>query len=277
MWKRSIEKYGEAVIKTKRIIEDFIKNKTDAYYEMNYCDTYKIAVFLDYLKPGMTVIDAGAYIGQFTILFNRIVYPSGRVIAFEPEEKNFESLVKSVNKDDNCVTCVNSALSNYHGRGGLCTTFGEMYPRGHFMIEDDNYARNIDVTYIDKYCKDNNIQKVDLLKVDVEGQDLKVLQGAENIIDSNKDIIIPIEIHQGNDLSVFEAAPAKRGLSYDLLDEKRGYIIHKNRFLPDKKEIYDFFKSKGFKLYDLHDELKDITNEPVETKIQKMTEIIAKR
>lgn len=48
------------------------------------------------LKPGMTFVDVGANIGYYTLLAERIIGPSGTVIAFEPEPKNFALLSKTV-------------------------------------------------------------------------------------------------------------------------------------------------------------------------------------
>ena len=205
---------------------EFINSRT---YKGNESNTYKnqICFFNSYLKQGMVAIDAGACRGIFTVLFNKLVYPNGKVFAFEPEEKNFNDLIKAVTIDNNCVTCINSALSDYCGRGTLYI-YDDGRPEWHYMVESDK--DNINVTYIDKFCRDNKITKVDLLKIDVEGQDLKVLNGAEYIIDNNENIAIVMEVHHGD------------------------------RFAEQKEDVFEFFISKKFRLYSLENNFEEIVD-----------------
>lgn len=245
-------------------LEKYIRGKTNTEYELTEADGNKIIFLTEFINDGMTVIDAGAFVGTFTTLLDMAVLPHGKVYAFEPQEDNFNKLLNSTDSSSR-ITCINSALSDYHGRGKLCP-FNEVTPQAYFMVEIKDFGEeNIDVTYIDKFCKDNNITKVDLIKIDVEGQCLKVLKGAEYIINTNKDIIIMIEIHQGNDKPVLT-----------INEDSVATVYLRNRFPNQKKEIHEFFISKGFKLYDLENKFKDITNDPVSGG-SSITEILAMR
>jgi len=223
--------------------KEFIKSKIhDKKYREDHEHKNKIAFFANYLKPGMTVIDAGACVGEFTVLFDKLVQPTGKVFAFEPETRNFQGLIE--NTKDGCTTCIRSALSDYCGRGNL--HIHRKYQGWHYLTKSKTDSTsdfitgidNTEVTYIDKFCKDNEITKVDLIKIDVEGQDLEVLKGAEKTIENNNDIVIVIELHS------------------------------QERFPEQNKEILEFFASKKFRLYDLVDSFKEITNLNYETSIE---------
>lgn len=241
-------------LRNLKAVDDYIRK-----YETRRCEAYKIVIASRYLKSGMIAIDAGAHIGFFTSIFNKFVSPDGKVIAFEPNEGNFKQLREI--EESNCIIFVNSAISDYHGDGFLCTEFKNSL--GYFMVEDTEYAKyinNIKVTYLDKFCTENNISKINLLKLDVEGQELKALYGAEKIID-NSDLIIIIEIHHGNDKPVSDTQQ----------------IIHKNRFPSHVDKIYNFLKSKKFRLYNLEKDLEEVTNNIVDTNRQRIEEIVAIR
>jgi len=207
----------------KKIIKEIEKITHKSLRGIVY--TNEISFLKKYLKPGMTVIDAGACVGTLTILFNNLVYPSGTVIAFEPEAKNFRRLITYVDKDPcgTVCTCIQLALSNYYGSGFLNV---QKHDEWHFMTKSK--GEKIYVTYIDRFCDDFGIENVDLIKIDVEGQDLKVLKGASNIINKNKNIVLIMEVHHGG------------------------------MYPKQKDEIFEFLTSRNFKLYDLKNEYKEI-------------------
>src|SRR5262249_50771128 len=62
----------------------------------------EVEIFKKVIKPGDTVVEAGACIGAHTVVFSRIVGPNGLVVAFEPERNNFYTL------------CGNIAINNLH-------------------------------------------------------------------------------------------------------------------------------------------------------------------
>lgn len=55
---------------------------------------FETNIMKNYIKEGDIVIDVGANIGYFTLLFSKLVGENGKVFAFEPESKNFELLKK---------------------------------------------------------------------------------------------------------------------------------------------------------------------------------------
>ena len=184
-------------------------------------DFRKRTIFENYLKPGMTVINAGACTGHYTKVFYNCLKPSGKIIAFEPEKNNFKTL-QSKFKDTDVVVLEEKALSDYCGSAKL-KVCGKV---GHHHISDTGNLE-IQITTIDTYCADNNIEKVDLIKMDVEGQDLKLLYGAQDIIKKSSPVVIVAELHY-------------------------------HHFKLNKDKINEFFKLNNFELYSLRTDFEKI-------------------
>lgn len=148
-------------------------------------DKYESAttdLFRQILKPGMTVIDVGANVGYFSLLAADLVGSSGTVYAFEPEPENNTLLLTNI--EINSYTNIRAkkvAVSNTCGS----TDF--------FLSELDNGSHSIyeagargvaatlsvETTTLDAFIEEEEWPVVDLLKIDVEGAELMVLEGME--------------------------------------------------------------------------------------------------
>jgi len=73
-----------------------------------------IKLYKKYILKNHIVVDAGANIGFYSLIFSKLVGKNGLVICFEPDLKNFNLLVKRTKKYPN-ILCVNAALSEHSG------------------------------------------------------------------------------------------------------------------------------------------------------------------
>jgi len=243
-------------------------------------DKKQIDMISSHLKSGMTAIDAGAYTGSVTNLFGKLVTSSGKIFAFEPSKETFIKLCDNT-KDNKHIRCINSAISDYHGCGYLCI-YGP--PTGYCMVDPlgaktqmDEYIdkrkknfEKINVTYIDKFCEDNLIEKVDFIKIDVEGQELEVLYGAEKTIDRSEHIKLIIEIHNQPERKPLSIT--KTDISFDM----------KHRFPDNNKKIHKFLKDKEFKAYHFNKDRPNtlgnkVTENNIAESVRGINEIIAIR
>ena len=140
------------------------------------------------IKPGDVVIDVGANIGYYTLIFAKLVGNTGKVIAFEPEPKNFEILKKnvSINKLTN-VILEQKIVSSTNGKTKLFLANTGIV--GHHTTPTKNSTNFIEVDSVtlDDYFLTNNIsKKINFLKIDVEGAEIKVLEGAKTILRNDK-------------------------------------------------------------------------------------------
>lgn len=155
------------------------------------------AIFNKYIKDGDTVVDAGAYIGYFTVLASELVGAKGTVYAFEPSPENAEVLNSNVvlNKCDN-VRIIQKAVSDSVG-------VVKFYPNpvnasGSTMFDNYSTTRRrhdptvrIDVTSLDAIIGD---RKVDFIKMDIEGGETKALKGMTQIIENNPNLKMIVEV-----------------------------------------------------------------------------------
>jgi FkbM family methyltransferase len=136
------------------------------------------------LQPDDVTFDIGANIGWYTTLFG-VRCPRGHCHAFEPDPEVFAELTTNcaLNRLGNSVTLNNLGVSD---RAGTTTIyrFAEL-PHGHSSLAPGLGARAegtaCQVTTLDRYRAERGIERIDLIKVDVEGAELLVLNGADRV------------------------------------------------------------------------------------------------
>lgn len=183
------------------------------------------------VKPGDVVFDVGANIGAHTLLLSQLVGATGKVFAFEPTDYAFNKLRDNLNLNRNLANRVQVE------QAFLCRSSDEKPPAQiysswplndqggnhplHQGIAKD--TSNAQAFSIDDYIHKNSLGKVDLIKLDVDGYECDVLNGAANTLKNLRPKVI-IEIapyvlqehgHSVDDLlSIFER------YGYQLFDEK---------------------------------------------------------
>lgn len=132
-------------------------------------------------QVGDTVIDVGANIGLFTVKASSKVGSGGFIIAIEPEPKNLSCLRLNTDGLDNIKVLEKVALS----KEGTVDLFisGEM--GGHSLIKTTHTTLQkikVQGDTLDNIASGLGLTKVDFIKIDVEGSELEVLKGAEDIL-----------------------------------------------------------------------------------------------
>ncbi len=159
-------------------------------YWLGYHHWREMDYFRENLKPGMTFIDVGANQGEFT-LFAAKYLRTGSVLSFEPEKTMFQALKKNIelNSFDN-IQYFNFGLGNKDGilklytssnvkpHGGIHEGLFTTYPDG----SRNEYVQEISIKRLDDALSNTKTARVDFIKIDVEGAELFVLQGAEETI-----------------------------------------------------------------------------------------------
>jgi FkbM family methyltransferase len=128
------------------------------------------------IKPGDVVIDIGAHIGYYTLLFSKLVGTSGHVFAFEPAPDSCDLLRRNVSTNGlNNVTIVNAAVGDNPGTGILY--LGSTALDNRTASRTGGAAIPINVLSLDAYFCDN--EKVDFVKMDIQGAEPLALRGME--------------------------------------------------------------------------------------------------
>lgn len=167
------------------------------------CWEWETYHFLEtWLRPGMTIVDAGAHIGQYSMLASARVGPEGRVHAFEPHPGLYEVLGRNLRRADcSNVVARRLALGRSHGTRDLflhpSDNAGATSLRPRDGAPPDPRVR-VTATTLDRYVGANRLRRVDLVKIDVEGAEIEVLEGAVRTLDANPDIVLVVEFLRPN-------------------------------------------------------------------------------
>lgn len=134
-------------------------------------------------NPELTFIDIGAHIGKYTVLAGRYLR-KGQVLAFEPHPENFEYLVLnvSINRINN-AKLFPLALLNKIGfvKMIIADTSGE-HSCKYSETKTNSKVINVPAVTLDYVVQRLNLKNVDLIKIDVEGAEIEVLEGAINTL-----------------------------------------------------------------------------------------------
>jgi FkbM family methyltransferase len=144
-------------------------------------------IIKDYSGNDIVIFDVGANVGQYLDILVPHLPANARVFSFEPSPIAFEKL-KGRNDFENILK-INAGLGEKKGFIKLFgvenqSTLASSFQRENFSEKSKFLEVPIDT--IDEYCHNNGIEKIDFLKVDVEGMDLAVLKGAKKMIDDDK-------------------------------------------------------------------------------------------
>lgn len=143
------------------------------------------------LKPGMAMVDVGANIGYFTNLAASLVGPLGRVIAIEPEPENLALLSANVRRNGHsAVTICACAVGDRPGESSLQLSD---WNKGHHRLRPHNSsgtAIKVPVETVDLLVKSHGLERVDIVKMDVEGYEPAVLAGMTQTVSRDRPIIV---------------------------------------------------------------------------------------
>jgi FkbM family methyltransferase len=130
------------------------------------------------ITPGMVVFDVGANVGFYTTLFARLVGPAGRVHAFEPDPLSFGILRQRTARHAN-VEANSTAVGDHPGSTTLsCNRSNRADNRVHPSLGDETAeAIEVPLTTLDDYCAARGIDRIDAVKMDVQGAEVAALAG----------------------------------------------------------------------------------------------------
>jgi FkbM family methyltransferase len=200
------------------------------------------------LQPHMTLFDVGANQGEVTLYAARRL-SQGRVVAFEPVDDHYRRLANNLqlNGLTNVVAC-NYCLGDRNGEVQLFATSKESSKHRHgwneglaSMFADGSQAEPFStakVCRLDDVVSDLKINRLDVLKIDVEGGELNVLRGArQSIVRFRPSIIVEMnaETFRSAGYASGDLCSLLQDLKYDGFQINRSGRVGKSRSrqLPD--------------------------------------------
>ena len=187
------------------------------------------------------IFDVGAHRGE-TVARYRQIYKDVKIYSFEPFEGAFEELMNR-NREDRKFIPLKMALSDKKGETDFFvndeSATNSLFPPVDISLradhDNDKYyvgTRKISVQTdtIDSFCKNNSIDYVDILKMDIQGGELKALEGARKMLDSAKFGLIYLEVEF---VRLYEGQPLFHNICEYL--NGFGYQLYKIYYLASAK------------------------------------------
>jgi len=180
----------------------------------------------EFLNKNSIVIDAGANIGLFS-LFASHLSPKGTVYAFEPASKNYDDLEFNVGGRPN-IKSIQKGLGDKIERTVMAVS--QHFPTSNsikksgFFKNQERYdsEEEIDVITIDSFVEQEGLKTVDFIKVDTEGYEKEVLEGAKNTIKKFSPVISISAYHIASDIKNITAIVKKINPKYQYILSQRG-------------------------------------------------------
>ena len=168
-------------------------------------EPYESDLMTRVLRRGATVIDIGAHIGYYSLLAARRIGRQGQVLAFEPAPDNFALLARNIrqNRLGQIVHAENCAVGDQPGEVTLyLSVVNNGDHRVHPATPEDDVLNNwgrprerlpVPAVSLDGYLQQHPLGPIDVIKMDVQGAELKVLQGMPVTLQQNPNVVLFIE------------------------------------------------------------------------------------
>jgi FkbM family methyltransferase len=237
--------------------------RNDLLSKALFFDEYEpneLAFLTKFLQNGDTFIDVGANLGLFSILAGWKVKAAGMVYAFEPSIENFQKLKENIslngftNIHPFCLGISDKSetklLHSFNAGHGALSSYSRQGREDYSPVE----TRTISLT---TFVRDEKVKKIDAIKIDVEGWELPVLIGAEEILVQHDAPLLMIEFNDSNarnaGFSCQEIFDRLVGYGYDLykydatvgklaLQSRKDYYEYQN-LIALKRQSNAFFKA----------------------------------
>lgn len=181
------------------------------------------------------VLDIGANTGLYSLV-TKALNPTAKVFAFEPLPKVLEYFNYNVEINNYDIVVVPKAASNFNGKAKV------------FLIEDHDFATSVTVNKsllaettpqkeleietirVDDFIQQNKIERIDLMKIDVETHEPEVLEGMGEFLDKFKPDFL-IEIWDAECAKKISAIFKDKGYLYFDIDDKNDVVTQKDEII----------------------------------------------
>jgi FkbM family methyltransferase len=208
----------------------------------------EIETLTEAARPGTVAIDAGAHVGVFTIPLARAVGTAGAAWAIEPLPENVRRLRANLRANGlHNVTVLAAAASDVDGQVAFEVAGDSAYGSTREVLSGWGTAEVIQVSAVrlDTEWRRHGMPRVSVIKIDVEGAELRVLRGAENLLRALRPQLL-IEVPDPDELE--QIMRYLSSFDYERL-ETPGFAAHNHLFLgaPGRPELVVSASSSGWR------------------------------
>ena len=209
-------------------------------------ERFQTKLFKDLIHEGMVVVDIGAHIGYYTLLAAERVGKKGAVFAFEPDESNYDLLIKNIKQNEySNVIPVKKAVTSSTGTVKLFLDARESGEHSIVGRKRGQKAVLVDSVALDDFL--NADYAVNVIKMDIEGAEMAALLGMSKVMARSPKLVVFTEFYPGA-LERAGVSPAdyfnelqRHGFNIYLIDEQRQWweavsdIAYLTNYLMRKK------------------------------------------
>lgn len=214
-------------------------------------DAVSIKVWGKLAKDAKVVFDVGANMGLYSIAA-KTENPHCEVYAFEPSRKVLEKLKENIDANKYEIFVVPQALSNQNGSIEFYdlnnfTAVASLKPNENILSSEDLIKYDVKVSTMKNFVEANNIDRIDLISIDVEMNEPEVLEGMGELIGKFKPDFL-IEVLNNEVGAKIEKYLSDRDYIYFEIDEERGLKkserLSRNTETGNRSKSYNFLACK---------------------------------
>ena len=201
----------------------------------NGFETLTIEWVRQVVRPGMTVVDVGAALGFFSLHLARMVGPAGRIIAIEPAPQSVKLMKANAAKNGFHTEVVRAAASSEcRSRQFFLTDSSDSHAFFHHPLISPSKQIKVPTIRLDSV-----IESADFLKIDVEGAEIDVLEGARNLLAERPPMVVEwvpaCQVGAGRSVSELPQWLIDAGYRCEVLDE----LNSRQMTVRDATEAYE--------------------------------------
>lgn len=195
--------------------------------------TYQIKVLRslqDFTKAGNVVVHLGVHQGLSDIIIARNIGQNGKIFSFEPNPELYDIAKKNfaINNVDHIIQLNPYGISDTNEQKQLCVDYLNT-GAGSFYKNQGDKCFNAELVNLDSFFPD--LSNVDLLFMDIEGSEIKALQGAKNLLSRSKSMVIITE--WSPEMLAKMGSDAKRFIR-SFIEEGRKFYRISNKFQSNR-------------------------------------------
>ncbi len=196
--------------------------------KISLLESAEFKILQETVKQGMTALDIGANVGAYALKLSRIVGPTGKVYAFEPDRNNYRLLEKNI-LANGCknLAAINKAVSDKTDKGLLFISEENKGDHRIFSSDEQRESVAIETVALDDMFPQ---EKIDFIKMDIQGAEYLAFVGMRRLIERSENISVLCEFAPSWLASAgFSAAQllqkiAEYGLKLHFIDDATGEI-----------------------------------------------------
>ncbi len=178
----------------------------------------KVATLKAILRPGDVFVDVGGNKGDFALLAAKVMGDRGRVICVEPEPGNVAWIERSIGR--NRYQCIEVAPVALDASAGSATLHLGANSGWHSLVDERGAvgARVVPTQTLDGLLEERGVDHVTAIKIDVEGAEDRVLDGATRTLGGAAALTLLLDVHPGRGVAPVAVARRLEAWGFTLQD-----------------------------------------------------------